>query len=181
MPRTHRLRLGSAVGLGTEPGGRGERLDGVEADETKVEAEVLRLLIVIGLRRVDDAVKWADETIAAALHPAIEVIEVAQGGRLASIDMAGLLRAVLGEADKEVVAGRVFRELLRELDHEGADVAVLTRGLKALEQWDDLPSTWQSEAAWLDEALYLARSGIHGNTSDVLAELREYLVRHAQS
>lgn len=84
-------------------------------NDTKLDAEWLRLRLAYGLCDAGAVVAWAEDRILDASRPPAVAVEIAGAPGLGVQDLMGILAAVPGQVDPDVVRARIFAELADRL------------------------------------------------------------------
>ena len=146
----------------------------------KEAAEIIRIGLVGGFRTVADAIRWADDVVAADSDPDPAIIEVALAGELSSAEVVSRLSVVAGTADATTVWRAVFADILRTVDADHSRGEAIAHWLYSSTRNRELPEeTFGSEPLFLEDYFAGAREGWGGTYDEAFRELRAYLAREA--
>jgi hypothetical protein len=147
--------------------------------DLKVQAEVYRLGLLSGYFTNDDVINWADHVIAEEDQPAIEVIDIAFGKRLTSVDLARLLEKVKGEVKEDLPFKIMLGLYSKQLKTHDTTFAEIVKSLYLmLENRVTIPDKEVEMILYFDDGFDLAVAGYYGNLQDLESELREFLNKY---
>lgn len=142
----------------------------------KEQAEALRLGLLGGYVSSDEVTAWADQVIAAGDTPGPEIIEVSLGGSKPIHDIDAALAGIPGFAPRDAVAVLTLRQMAAAVRQNPSVGRAVAHSLFQMYLEGIVPSEQaKGQMGRLDDAFYLAESGIHGTTAEVQAELAEFL------
>jgi hypothetical protein len=148
----------------------------------KEEAERLRIGIRGGWLTAADAVAWADNVIAEASRPDSALLQVASAVNRPREEIATLLAAMPGSADRIAVMRRCLADLLKTLEREPPLARDAARWLEAAANGGELPElAFGTEPTALDEAFGLAEAGVYDTVDSARERLMAFLRAHARS
>jgi hypothetical protein len=132
-------------------------------------AEYFRVGLLLGLVEPEEAVAWADRTIACADEPDPAIIEVAWStGVFSAIDA---LAAVPGERNKRI-AGHWLLGLLREtLPESEAGLELAAQRAMQTARHAELGDETDYRFDVIEDELYLARTNVYGTVKECRAHL----------
>lgn len=147
----------------------------------KVQAEVYRLGLLSGYFANDNVINWADQVIAEEEKPDIEIIDVAFGKHLKSIDLARLLENVKGEIEAElpfkILLGLYSKELKEKTKTPSEVAKSVYFALNSITTTK--PSSKEEQLIYyFDDRFDLAIAGVYGNLQDLENELRDFLSQY---
>jgi hypothetical protein len=147
--------------------------------DRKLQAEIIRRGIELGLYSPAEAVRWSDQAIAAEERPDYALIELSLARHPQEI-----LRHLVSfaeQAEPALVLQGLFRKMLRSLNGDDSVAEQLARTLFRLAhdaEWS--PSGLdENDAYFIDDAFDLAASGTWGTRAEAVRELRTFLEEHA--
>ena len=147
----------------------------------KLEAEILRRGIDLGLYSFSDAVQWSDNLIATDNVPDSVLIDLSLSSK--PQDVVRNLGSIPGSAEPSDILAGLFRKMLRTLSADDKRAEDLARYLFKLVHDDEWKYSGidENEAYYIDDGFDLAASGAWGTRDEAVAELRQFLEEHAAS
>ena len=147
-------------------------------NELKLQAEVLRLGLLLGVRSISDVSDWADERVGSLDSPPMELINISSPASSVMVEVASALRKIPGMASPTEVYSELCSMLHNALLTYELNPRDLARSLRQLHALDELPTGFGEQAACFEEAFYLADSG-HVTIDEATSELTNHLAQAA--
>ena len=148
-------------------------------DDIRQEACVLALAITCGVVDRQAVISWADKIIDAAEKPDYEIIELVTMERAHIQDLVGKLQGIGSPCNQFTAVRVVLGRMYQLASSPEIKLRVFARGLEQFSASHsfDLPSDL-SFIGSLDDGLYLAEEGVHGDLSafrnEFMDRMREY-------
>jgi hypothetical protein len=154
----------------------------VDSAARKIQAEALRLGLVVGLYTVEDAIAWADTVITEEPAPHASVIDVALASKRSLSVVISLLAQIPGEPHNVLALRSLLACLLNRLKANSDNAETIARDLYHLARTAPWPEEeFGGEAFWLDHTFELLREGLYrGTYADAVADLTSYLERNSR-
>ena len=146
----------------------------MEQNETKCQAECLRLALIAGLVDRRAVMLWVDARIHESSSPHPALIDLAYAANRPPHEIEHLLGACPGDCDRERSSG-LFLALALNSFESGETASSLIRALSRTWQDEGLTAQVAAEIDRLDDELSLAETGTHGTLETVTRELSEFL------
>lgn len=135
---------------------------------TKIQAEILRNCLELGLVSSSEVISWADSLVEQSFQPDIALIEVSMAGNLHSNDVADLLRNVPGETNPNRIYQGIFSHMRATLIDKPESETRIVRALFQLATAGEAPDkAAESEMFWFYDALDLAKAGYGGDVTEI--------------
>jgi len=151
----------------------------VTATNLKRDAEILRYRLIVGEVSVEDVVAWADGIIMKEPEPDASLLDISLARRGGVHEVVRLLRTVPGETSSIDVMRAWLGHMLTALRSDPGCGRTIAQWLYRWAIEGELP---EAEFGWepyaLDDSFHLADTGVC-SLDDALAQLEEYLLRHA--
>ncbi|GGA48818.1 hypothetical protein [Psychrobacillus lasiicapitis] len=145
--------------------------------DIKLNAEVYRIGVSIGLLTVEDIVKWADAVIDQSDAPPYELIELSLSAKKKIDDITLSLMEIRGDFNDNDLPPKIILGLLNEYLNRPEDIAsVIEKMDKLIKYLSDSDEWIVMEIHFLSDGYYLAEKNIFGDLKEVHTDLKEFLL-----
>ncbi|TDU81118.1 hypothetical protein EI77_00420 [Prosthecobacter fusiformis] len=130
--------------------------------------EFFRLRLACRICSLDEIETWANNQIGNLEQPPFLLCELATASQLQRADVINALMCYpRSTKEKDSAWLLLCRFLYTDLSQEHRGVEETIAALWTLKQLHEIPGHIESEVAWVEDALSLARDGIYGAMEDV--------------
>lgn len=130
--------------------------------------EYFRLRLVCRICSLDEIENWAADQIGNAKRVPFPICELAVASQLQRADVINaLMRHHRSTEDKNSAWVLLCRFLYTDLSQEYRGVEETIAALWTLKQLNEISDHMESQVVWVEDAMSLARDGIHGTIEDV--------------